>query len=242
MKIRYFLALLLFLPVSALAQDKSDYERWASTPKPQVSFPLGHKILLPRATNDAWDADYARFSRYITPALKSTQMGMSYVLDGIKTWMISNSISPHAQLDTSTIIRDEKQLYGTWRMLAFRSVRFNDSASRITGQIFRMPEISVNDRSADEAFATIDANSFKLYARPVGKKKFRRFTSSNYALEGKRFLMFYKMFKSGSGVAQAGIDENGYLILNFPAVIENQTAAYISYYAVIQQYIFQRVE
>jgi hypothetical protein len=39
------------------------------------------------------------------------------------------------------------------------------------------------------------------------------------------------------------IDENGYLILNYPEVIENvKKGEYFSYYAIIEQYIFERAK
>ena len=54
--------------------------------------------------------------------------------------------------------------------------------------------------------------------------------------------MLYKLSKGGAGVSQMGIDENGYLILNYPRVIENvKKDEYYSYYAVIEQYIFEKV-
>jgi len=67
--------------------------------------------------------------------------------------------------------------------------------------------------------------------------------SSKYKIENRRFIMLYKFAKSGAGVSQFGIDENGYLILNYPKVIENvKKGEYYSYYAIIGQYIFEKVK
>ena len=39
------------------------------------------------------------------------------------------------------------------------------------------------------------------------------------------------------------IDEKGYLILNYPKVIEHvKKSEYFSYYAIIEQYIFEKVK
>ena len=66
--------------------------------------------------------------------------------------------------------------------------------------------------------------------------------SAKYKIENKRYIILYKMAKSGGGVSQFGIDENGYLIMNYPKVIEYlKKGAYYSYYAIIEQYIFEKV-
>jgi len=66
--------------------------------------------------------------------------------------------------------------------------------------------------------------------------------SSKYKIESRRFIMLYKLAKGSAGVSQFGIDEKGYLLLNYPRVIENvKKGEYFSYYAVIEQYIFEKV-
>ena len=53
----------------------------------------------------------------------------------------------------------------------------------------------------------------------------------------------YKLAKASAGVSQIGIDEKGYLILNYPKLIESvKKGEYFSYYAVIEQYIFEKVK
>jgi hypothetical protein len=54
--------------------------------------------------------------------------------------------------------------------------------------------------------------------------------------------LLYKFLKSGAGVSQLGLDAKGYLILNYPRVIENvKKGQYFSYYTVVEQYIFEKV-
>jgi hypothetical protein len=67
--------------------------------------------------------------------------------------------------------------------------------------------------------------------------------SAKYRIENRRFIMMYKLVKASAGVSQIGIDEKGYLILNYPKVIEQvKKGEYISYYAIIEQYIFEKVQ
>jgi hypothetical protein len=48
---------------------------------------------------------------------------------------------------------------------------------------------------------------------------------------------------AASGISQIGIDKDGYLIINYAAVIENKRMNdYITYIAVVNQFIFERVE
>jgi hypothetical protein len=67
--------------------------------------------------------------------------------------------------------------------------------------------------------------------------------SAKYKIENSRFILMYKLAKASGGVSQIGIDEKGYLILNYPKVIENvKKDEYFSYYAIIEQYIFERAK
>lgn len=223
------------------SQEK-EFEQLALTPKKSVSFPLAYKILRPRLEYPLWDKDYDKFYSYLTPALKKTQAALSYTNNGVVSSFTPNSIMPHAQLDTNTIIINEN-LTGTWRMLAFRSLRFNDSVHIPTKTYYRLADTLLDDKSNDEAFAVFTDNQFKLFAKEAGKANFKKEISSKYKIENKRFLMLYKFFRSGAGVSQFGLDENGYLILNYPRVIENvKKGEYFSYYSIIDQYIFEKVK
>jgi hypothetical protein len=155
----------------------------------------------------------------------------------------ANSIIPHTQLDTATTVYDPKLFIGTWRMIKFRSMKFNDSVYLPSKTYYRLPDVLLEDKSNDEAFAVISDNNFKLFAKETGKKDFKKMMSAKYNIENSRFILMYKLAKSGGGVSQIGIDEKGYLILNYPKVIENvKKAEYFSYYAIIEQYIFQKVQ
>ena len=89
----------------------------------------------------------------------------------------------------------------------------------------------------------LEENQFKLYVKETGKTDFKKMMSAKYKIENSRFILMYKLAKSGGGVSQIGIDENGYLILNYPKVIEHvKKGEYFSYYAIIEQYIFEKVK
>src|SRR6185436_774154 len=102
---------------------------------------------------------------------------------GVVTTVTPNSIIPHTQLDTSTIIDDPKRLIGTWRMIKFRSIRYNDSVYILTKTYYRLADILLDDKSNDEAFAVFTDNNFKLYAKEPGKTDFKKMMSAKYKIE-----------------------------------------------------------
>jgi hypothetical protein len=227
---------------TGIYSQEKEFEQLALTQKTSISFPLDYKVLRPRLEYPLWDKDYDKYYSHLTPTLRKTQAALSYNNNGVVTSFTPNSIMPHAQLDTNTIISNTTNLMGTWRMLAFRSIRFNDSVYIPTKTYYRLTDTLLDDKSNDEAFAVFTDNQFKLFVREVGKTSFKKEISSKYKIENKRFLMLYKIFKSGAGISQFGLDEKGYLILNYPKVIENvKKGEYFSYYAIIEQYIFEKV-
>jgi hypothetical protein len=236
------LCLLLFNITSAIAQE-DDFENLSKTPKDtSINFPLDYKISKPRLGFPTWNQDYDIYYHFITPTIRKTQAILSSNDNGVITNLIPNSVIPLAQLDTLTIVDDPQKLIGTWRMIQFRSIRYEDSVYVPTKTYYRLDDTLLNDKSNDEAFAVFTEDNFKLYAKESGKAKFKKMMSANYQIENKRFMMVYKLAKSGAGVSEFGIDEKGYLILNYPQVIEYvKKGVYISYYAIIEQYIFERV-
>ena len=237
-----FLGILLYT-IGIAAQSKTDLEKLSLTPKTTKSFPINYKILLPRLEYELWDEDFDKFYNYLNPALKKTQQTMSYTQDGVNTMVNPNSIIPHSQLDTSTLIKNPGDLNGVWRVITFRKIRFIDSVDIKTKQYYRNDTSLLADNSADDAFMVFNNGNFELYVKEAGKNKFKRKGASNFSIESNRYLMLYKFFKAGSGVSQIGIDEEGQLIINYPAVIEHvKKNEYISYYAIAEQYILEKVK
>ena len=241
---KYFFVIIFIISFSpGIYSQEKEFEQLALTQKTSINFPLDHRILRPRLEYPSWDKDYDKYYSFLTPALKKTLAALSFNDKGVVTSIIPNAIMLHAQLDTNTIISNEINLMGTWRMLAFRSIRFNDSVYIPTKSYYRLADTLLHDKSNDEAFAVFTDDQFKLFVREVGKTSFKKEFSSKDKIENKRFLMLYKVFKSGAGVSQFGLDEKGYLILNYPKVIENvKKGEYFSYYAIIEQYIFEKVK
>ena len=229
--------------VDIFGQD-NDIEQFTKIPKDTtINFTFDYKISRPRLEYPSWDRDFDVYYNFLTPAIRKTQASFSYNDKGVIITVTPNSIIPHTQLDTTTKVDDAKKFIGTWRMIKFRSLRFNDSVYLPTKTYYRLPDTLLEDKSNDEAFAVISDNNFKLYAKEIGKTYFKKMMSAKYKIENSRFILMYKLAKAGGGVSQIGIDEKGYLILNYPKVIENvKEGEYFSYYAIIEQYIFEKVK
>ena len=243
----YHLRLLSILVLTIISVDifaqGNDFEQLSKTPKDtSVNFPLDYKISWPRLEYGNWDKDFDVYYNFLTPTIRKTQAYLSYTDKDVVSTVTPNSIIPHAQLDTTTMVDDPTKFIGTWRMIKFRSIRYNDSVYIPTKTYYRLSDTLLYDKSNDEAFAVITDNNFKLYAKEIGKTDFKKMMSGKYKIENSRFILMYKLAKAGGGVSQIGIDERGYLILNYPSVIENvKKGEYFSYYAVIEQYIFEKV-
>ena len=242
---KYTLLVLIPLFLSGFlsnAQDKKDIEALAARePKKAEHFPVNYGILLPRPETSTWESDYARFEHFVTPTLKRTQLGLSSESKGAHTWICVPSVRPHAQLDTSMIINDPSVLEGTWRNVSFRKIRFQDSVSYSTHTVYRTDTtLVVNDE--DDAFVQFGDQRFRMLVKEKGHSSFKQKISAKYQLESGRYLMLYKFFKSGSGISQVGIDKNGRLFIHYATVIEEGVrGAYINYFAVIDQMIFEKV-
>ena len=216
------ISLLTFLQICfcAVSQTKSELETFSFRPKNAIQFPLDSKISLPTVEAYKWDHDYDQYLHFLTPELKKTQMSITYTDKGISTTVTTNSIIPHAQLDTTTIIKDKEEIKGNWRMITFRRIRFNDSVIIANGKYYRLPNEILDDNSKDDAYIVIDDKNATTYVKEVGKKESKKVSSGKYSMDNTRYIMMYKLAKGAAGVSQIGMDENGYLILNYPQVIE----------------------
>jgi hypothetical protein len=242
MKTITLVSLFFFCVYHSAAQSNDELEAMAATPKTSMTFPVNYKINLPVMDLLKWEDDYQLYSRFTTPAVNRTQASISFDDNGVHTMMCPNGALPHAQLDTLTRLSNEAQLTGAWRMICHRSIRFVDSLSVPDRKVYRTDTL-LQDNSGSEAFAFFEDGQYRIYAKEAGDTKFKRQIKTKYALENNRYLLFYKLARAGGSIAQAGIDENGYLILNFPAIIENSTPkGYIAYYAVIEQLILEKVK
>lgn len=225
------------------AQKIKEIEALAQLPKPEKNFPLNYKIALPAADFDSWNQDYEQYRKFITPAMQKTQLGLAATDDGVKHWMISNSVIPHAQLDTSTMIKSQSDLYGTWRMVTQRKIRFTDSA--VYGddrKLYRSEALLDDVTHSEDNFLRIDSDRMKLHFKKKDKSRFKSLGSTRYSLENGRSLLLYGFLKSAAVVAQVGLDEDQNLILILPAVTETvKPGTYGVYNAILEQMIFVKV-
>jgi hypothetical protein len=232
----------VFIFQTVFAQSEINLEELAKTPKTAKKFDIQYKILLPRPDLDYWDKDFNVFYKFVSKPLSNTQSIMTYQIDGVETMVNPNSVLPHSQLDTLTKITDSQKLLGVWRMVSHRNIRFEDSVVYRENKIYRS-ETLLAEANSDDAFAVFESANFKLMVKEANKTKFKAKISSKYKLENQRYLMLYKYFKASSGVSQIGIDENGYLIINYPRVIENKKPKeYITYIGVLEQMVFEKVK
>lgn len=229
--------------VTSYAQSKSDIEAIATKyPKQNKEFPLHYKIIQPRMSMEDWDNDFGYFYRYCTKQLMATQMNMTFVDEnGVENMTNFNSLMPHAQLDTMTMIHDEAKLQGVWRVVSHRSIRMMDSFNRQDGKFFRADTL-LEKNTTNDAFIIFDNSSCKLYVKKEGGAKFKKKYGRAYSLVSNRYLMMHNKLKTTAGVSQVGIDKDGYLIINVPAVQEHvKKDEYNTYFAIIEQMIFERV-
>ena len=227
--------------VQLFGQSNDDLESMAGKPRVVKAFPVTYKINFPRLHAMEWENDYQQYEKFLTPAVKRTQSYISGNYKGIYTTLCYNAARTHAQLDTLTMLKYKDQVIGTWRMITHRRIRFIDSVSDVSDKFYRSDTI-LFDNSESEVFAFFTDNHYKIFAKEEGDKKFKSKVNSRYSIENNRFLILYKLAKAGGSVAQIGIDENGYLIMNFSNVIEHtKDKDYINYISVVEQLILQKI-
>jgi len=232
-----------FFAIQSFAQSQAELKQLMAVPKTVKTFPLNYKIALPDPDSCTFGYHMEQYEKYLTPLLIKTQQTLSSNSGDVTTVINYNSVRPHAQLDTSTLISNEAMLKGTWRMIVYRSIRFNDSLDFAGRKCYHLPDTLLAGSGDEEALVVFTDRNFKMFIREPGKVHIKKATGYRYQLENRRYLMLYTLSKAGADVSQAGIDENGYLILNTPKVIMyTRKNSYVSYYSIIEQYIFERIK
>lgn len=204
-----------------------------SAPADTSQFSVGYCTALPSLVLAQWERDYARYERFLTPEIKRTQQGIISTSNGVRTWWCQPSASPHAQLDTATLVRDPRQLIGEWHSVANRFITHIDSFSVADQKMYR--SASARDVPTPVALAFTDS---KLRASTSGPKPEQ--TSKKYALINQRYLLTYGLMKGG-GVSLVGLDAAGRLVVHSCAVTERRVSnQYLTYETVINQLICER--
>lgn len=215
-----------------------------SNEKKIVDFPIEYCNDLPTPTFEQWDKDFDEYNKFLTKTIMKTQMGMSYIDKGVKTWWCNPSARPHVQLDSTTMINDLDLVKGEWRAVCNRQIVFKDSCSYSDQKIYRSSELVHEGKERDVVLVVTD-DKFKMYERLSENENFKS-KASNYHIENKRFLMLYKTTLASAAIAFIGLDKEGRLIINSFSLTErkkeNETdREYIVYNSDMVQLIFERL-
>jgi hypothetical protein len=239
--LKYCVALPLIFTITTSAAQKAGIRKLATVPKKNIELPLDYAILLPRLNIPDWNRDNKAYNHFITPAVVQSQPTMSFRKDGIDiTWNMTSAF-PHAQLDTSTLITDTKQLIGTWRSVSYRTINFRDSFLVESGEFLRNNAL-VGEHKGDDVFLKMDNEHFMIYRKAEGEKDFGRDRGIRYNLQSGRYLLLYRRAKRIAGLLQAGIDKEGRLILHAADVqVRKLGYNYFVYEAVINQTVYERI-
>jgi hypothetical protein len=240
LKLKVINLLIITIILAACSVPKEVMTRIESKHKEMIDLPIDYCISRPTPDFEKWDSDYNLYNKFLTSEIMKTQLGMSFTNDGVQTWTCFPSAKTHTQLDTTTIIKDSKQIIGDWRIICNRKISFTDSAVYATKKIFRNEEVVYNEKEAD-VFLVISDSKLKMYGTESGENKFKHGGSKNYSIINGRHLMTYGVSKASGAISQIGIDKNGHLIMNYYWVQERKIMnQYITYQSIVTQTIFER--
>jgi hypothetical protein len=237
-----FIIILTALIFTSCRIPKETLEHIQSGKKEMIDFPVDYCNLFPTPTFEQWDKDYNLYNRFLTSPIMRTQLGLSWVNNGVQTWWCNPAVRTHVQLDTATMIKDKSAIIGEWRIVCNRKIAYTDSAVYANKKIYRNSKIIYDEKDAD-IFLVLTDNKLKLYGTEKGENTFKRVGVKHYSIENKRFLLLYGLFKAAAAVSFIGIDKDGHLIINSYWVEERKVKGiYITYVAVMTQMIFKRVD
>ena len=150
-----------------------------------IDFSIDYCNLFPQLTFEQWDKHYKTFDKFLTANIMRTQMGLSFTVDSVVTWWCVPSARTHVQLDTITMITDNKAVLGEWRVVSNRIITFEDSASYTDHKIYRSSKVE-SDYKKDDVVLLMTADKFKLYAKKENDSNFKIITNRKYHIENKR--------------------------------------------------------
>ncbi|MBF9223594.1 hypothetical protein [Hymenobacter ruricola] len=202
------------------------------------AFPLSYCTSLPRLSVDDWEQDYAKYERLLTPEIRRTQLGLSYLQGNVQVWWCQPSASPHAQLDTLTRVANAAQLEGKWKSVLARTIVHRDSAVIREKKFYRSARLKASDEQVD---VTLADGRITLLARHGATAPLEKLGRKKYALVNGRYLLVYGLAKGAGAVSQVGLDPAGRLVLHSCAVTERKVRGqYLTYETVLNQTVFER--
>ena len=238
-------ALTIFIAVALLTScgvSKEVLQKIQANKKETIELPIDYANTFPTATFEQWDKDYNYYECYLTADILKTQMGLAFYNNGVQIWTCIPSARTHIQLDTSTMIRDNKVLVGDWRCVSNRRISYIDSVVYSNKKIYRTSRLINNDKDAD-AFLSMTDTRFDLYGAEKEGSKYKHIISKNYQIENSRFLMLYGISKASPAISFIGIDKEKRMIINSFWVQERKVkGVYITYEAVMMQMIYKKTK
>lgn len=181
-----------------------------NTPRNYTTLPVDYYILIaPENEQQAFDSTFRRLTPNDVLARQKEKLTER---NKISILRCEQCALPFAQLDTAANIKFKRNLYGYWRAVVIRTLRFADSISYGTSLFYRDAVVQFEDTA--DMLISITENNFRVYYKDAGKEKYRIVTNSRYEFMAKRFLLLFKNLKSEADVWQVGIDDKGRLIIN----------------------------
>lgn len=203
-------AILICFCGHALAQTPREMASLVNTPRNFESLPVDYYMLIaPENEQQSFDSTFRRLTPNDVLAKQKEKLTER---KNISLLRCEQCALPFVQLDTAANIKFKRNLYGYWRAVAIRKIRFTDSISYNTSLFYRNAVVEFDD-SAD-LLVSITEDNIRAYNKAAGKDRYSIITDSRYEFAGKRFLLIYKNLKSEADVLQVGIDDRGWLIIN----------------------------
>lgn len=238
MKINYFL-ILIFIWTSC-SMNKDLLETVKKENSKHIVFPPDYYQHLPDTTLLLWDKDYQAYNKFVTRNVARTQLGMSFVKDGVSYWTIYPSARPHVQLDSITRISRKEKIEGNWRSVANRTILFSDSGNIKKDFFIRSYKVIKND-SINDVVVSIEPERIKYYSSK-GDQKYKRIASMNYLIENERYLLQYGYTLSSASTSIIGLTKENYLIIsNYQVTERKKESEYITYETTMNQLILERI-
>ena len=232
----------LAMILNSCGLQKEVVYRLEKQPKEFVDLPLDYCNLFPDTSSfKNWDNSYNLYEKYLTQEILRTQMGSSSNINGVQIWWCMPSARTHIQLDTSTMISDNKSILGEWRMIANRGITYEDSVCYSENRIYRTSRLNF-DNKEDDVYLLLTDDKFKLYAKTKGKDNYQLKGNRNYEIQSKRYLLLWGLSKASAAISFIGLDKEGRLIHNTYFVQERKIkGVYIVYQATMTQVIYKRL-
>ncbi len=220
-------ALLICFCGHALAQTPREIATLVNTPRNSASLPAEYYMLIaPENEQEAFDST---FRRQTPNDVLTRQKEKLTERNKVTLLRCEQCALPFVQLDTAANIKFKRNLYGYWRAVVIRTIRFSDSISYSTDLFYRNAVVQFEDTS--DLIISISEDNFRVYYKDAGKDRYRIITDSKYEFAGKRFLLTYKNLKSEADVMQAGIDKEGRLIINNNTAYQRREEGHSNVYA-----------